>query len=234
MECKKYKVWMQEILRHYYRVTAGGFFAAEQKKRLLELFARIEDIESDTRVCLQLLKTVEQVETMQVKTSLDCANWRFLNRFCGKSDDRLISLAICGLQEALEGCVRYTSVEEWYRALQSGSDQTLFVSAMLDYCGGEREAAIKKLKSLKKQQELYAIECLAQIALEAELYEDAYDALLIAKRLRTKLCQPEKCWIEVAIGHLEGCVLSKPQIKVLRAAALCNGQKQPIGFVSQC
>ena len=188
---------MKSIFQIYYETIVGAFFSASQKIAILKLFAYVEGVDVDSDEYGQLKQTVDEVESLQLDSRVDCANWFFLRAFSKQPAPPIKADAVCALSRALERNISFCSAREWHQAMQKFPDAHRFGLAMLEYCHSNTEGAIQHLKMFEKENpnDLLAIELLAYLCFQTHRYEECYHFLSLAKGLYKKTHLSEKCWI---------------------------------------
>lgn len=164
------KIQTNEIYERYYSVVAGRFYTAEEKSRLLALFAIGYGIAEDTREFSELCKTVEATERLAIESLVDCNNFLLIaDSIPGR---REIVKAVRAQKLYLEKA-KAASVPVYYNLLDWRTDvfrrrnddiSAKLEAAYIDYARGAVDAAIKGFEYVAERTcELAVIEHLAHI-----------------------------------------------------------------------
>lgn len=222
-----------EIYTNYYLLTEETFFTLAQKAIILKLVAGVHGIDADTEEYARLAQTVAEIDSRpDLKTSVGCSNWLFLNAFSPKvAEKEWIEKAVTAkLQVLLQRC-SYPSSFEWYRAMQE--PQMNYEFAIYEYATGNLTGALERFKVLSSDDDLRATEVLAYLFYDMGDCEQALYYSIMVRHLCNKIHFAEKAWITRSIQKLQ-THFTPQQIELMqKKASQPNYAKKIIGFTSQ-
>lgn len=212
----------------YYNVTENGFYNEEQLKRILRLIVYAGgDMPS---VAEKMYDTAMEIRAMKVNDLISCQNALLVSRFSENCQERLFALnALFQYYRSREGRI-FSNEGAWQRYMMTSAES--FARGFYEYAHGRNAEAIRSFeKAMTRGADEYeALQLLAVISCEAELYEKAleYATRALWADKDHKMDHPTMAEIE----EIAQTRLGKRRCEEIRATVVhVSAEKNKIGFV---
>jgi len=227
------------IYNAYYGITAGRFYSAEQKERILKLVASAGGMKIFGVEFVKMLKTTQYIDSLELENEIDCKNYLLLLSFCEEAcSDK--QTACRALLRGYESSPVYLSSWDWQKNIMDTSDEYSFERAFYEYANGNHDNAIREFEGLSDKGSIPSMKYLAQIFYDSQKYYEAFYYIeMVKKSYRDNLhCKEDEHLLFLVpdiLNHLSSDEINEIENTIRNKKVSGNGTsgKRHIGFSSQ-